>query len=63
MCMSVCYFRWRADVSVYFGFFFRMCVWNVRGWRVSVMCGCIMERRQCLIRIADIFLKMPTVSA
>ena len=27
------------------------------------MCGCIMERRQCLIRIADIFLKMSTVSA
>ena len=27
------------------------------------MCGCIMERRQCLIKIADIFLEMSTVSA
>ena len=63
MCMSVCYFRWRADVSVYVGFFCRMCVWNVRGWRLSVMDGCIMERRQCLIRIADILLEMSTVSA
>ena len=28
-----------------------------------MMCGCIMVRRQCLIRIADIFLEMSTVSA
>ena len=27
------------------------------------MCGCIIERRQCLIRIAVIFLEMSTVSA
>ena len=26
------------------------------------MCGCIMERHQCLIRTTDIFLEMPTVS-
>ena len=26
-------------------------------------CGCIMERRQCLIRIAGIFLEMSMVSA
>ena len=61
MCMFVCYFRWHADVSVYVGFFCRMCVWNVGGG--GVMCGCIIERCQCLIRIADIFLEMPTVSA